>query len=433
MKTNIILMFIAMSINIQAQTQWTKYIGNPVFTKGPAFYDLSAVGQPTVLIENDTIKMWYSAVGGDMKSRIGYAYSLDGMNWTKHSDMVINTGYPGEWDSKWLDTPEIVKVDSGYLLYYYGDSIGYDTNYTHYEAVTHSAIGVAFSINGINWTKYANNPVFSRGNYGGWDGTWIESPAILVNDSTNELQMWYNGIDTITWKIQIGLATSSDGVTWTRYANNPVLANGNMGTYDDMWLGTPAVIYKTDHYEMWYSSAGSQDYNSNSYKFDTLRICFAISSDGINWTKYQNNPLFNTGTAPYDSLIDKGGPWAPDVIFDADSNIYKMWFETDTGFSFASSPNTFLFINNEYYKSKIDDINIYPNPSTSTVTIELGNPQKLSWDALLLDINGQRIIQQNNITDSKFIINTRNISKGIYLLKLIIENNQIISKKIIIN
>jgi len=256
MKTSCLIIIISLFISssIIAQVNWEKYPSNPVFTKGPAFYDLVGVGQPTTLFENDTIKMWYAAVGGDMKARVGYAYSIDGINWTKHSDMVMNTGYSGEWDSEWIDTPEILKVDSGYLLYYYGDSIGYDTSLADLEAVTHSAIGVAFSTDGINWVKEPSNPVFTKGNVGDWDGTWVESPALLRNDTTGELLMWYNGIDTITWKTQIGLATSPDGINWTKHASNPIVQNGSMGTYDDMWLGTPAVIYKTNHYEMWYSS-----------------------------------------------------------------------------------------------------------------------------------------------------------------------------------
>jgi len=95
----LILISILSLISVSAQVNWTKYASNPVFTPGPVFYDAVAVGQPTVILVDDTIKMWYSAVGGDMKSRIGYAWSIDGVNWTKHSDMVINTGFSGEWDS----------------------------------------------------------------------------------------------------------------------------------------------------------------------------------------------------------------------------------------------------------------------------------------------------------------------------------------------
>jgi len=431
MKANIILILIALSVNLQAQIHWVKYTNNPVFTKGPAFYDVVAVGQPTVLLENDTLKMWYAAVGGDFKSRIGYAYSTDGINWTKHSDMVINTGYQGEWDSKWLDTPEIIKVDSGYLLYYYGDSIGYNTDLTHSEAVTHSAIGVAYSKDGINWIKYANNPVFYRGNYGDWDGTWIESPAILENALTGKLMMWYNGIDTVTWKIQIGLATSDDGINWIRNTENPVLSNGPIGTYDDVWLGTPAVIYKTDHYEMWYASAGSRDFNPNTFVFDTLRICFATSDDGINWTKYENNPLFNTGTLPYDALIDEGGPWAPDVIFDTGSDIYKMWFETKSGFLFATAPDTYKNSNNKKPGLITNDINIYPNPITDYFVIDFTNFPKSTWDISLYNIRGQAILRSKDISVSKYFIKTKELPNGEFLLNLKNKNEEIFTKKLI--
>ena len=407
------------------QIQWTKYANNPVLIKGPAFYDLTAVGQPTVLFENDTIKMWYSAVGGDMKSRIGYAWSLDGVNWNKHTDMVLNTGNEGEWDSKWMDTPEIIKLDTCYLLYYYGDSIGYTASL---EGVTHSSIGVAYSYDGINWTKSPANPVFTKGNVGDWDGTWIESPAILYNENTNELQMWYNGTDTTTWKIQIGLATSSDGINWTKHASNPVLQNGVLGTYDDMWIGTPAVIYENNHYEMWYSAASSTNYNAITHKFDTLTICFATSSNGINWIKNAANPLFNTFTSPYDSLVDNGGPWAADVIFDGNSNTYKMWYEAEGGFLLATSLNTASIIENNL--SNCNELIIYPNPFISNAFIETDHCFK-NASLKILNNSGQTVKQINNLNGTTIRIDRNNLPSGIYFY-LIEENDKKWNGKLII-
>ena len=57
MKRNILIIFTIVSVysSVSAQINWIKYADNPVVIKGPAFYDLTAVGQPPVLIENDTI------------------------------------------------------------------------------------------------------------------------------------------------------------------------------------------------------------------------------------------------------------------------------------------------------------------------------------------------------------------------------------------
>ena len=49
-----------------AQTEWEKYQNNPVLVKDgsiPGCWQWAAIGQPTCLYENDTIKMWYAAAG----------------------------------------------------------------------------------------------------------------------------------------------------------------------------------------------------------------------------------------------------------------------------------------------------------------------------------------------------------------------------------
>ncbi|PLW94130.1 MAG: hypothetical protein C0592_03835 [Marinilabiliales bacterium] len=422
--------FIVSFTQVSAQLNWEKYINNPVITNGPAFYDAVAVGQPSVIMVDDTFRLYYSAVGGDMKSRIGYAWSPDGINWTKHSDMVINTGYPGEWDSEWLDTPEIVKVDSGYLCYFYGDSIGYDT-LNDLNGVTHSAIGVAFSPDGINWTKSPANPIFTKGNMGEWDGTWIESPAVIRDENTGELMMWYNGVDTATWKIQIGLATSPDGINWTKYAGNPVLQHGNWGEYDDSWLGTPAVIFKNNHYEMWYSATSSNDYNIATYSFDTISICFAYSDDGIQWNKHPQNPLFNTGTAPYDSLLEHGGPWAPDVVYIPDSSTYYLWYEAAGGFLLATSDSDFVYVGDKEFNTK-NPVTVFPNPASGMLNIETNEKHNNEWSFILYDLFGRVVFAKDNIANPKFSFETGWLEPGTYIICVQLLDGLTVIEKIII-
>lgn len=403
---------------IFGQTQWTKYANNPVLTKGPSNWDNIAIGQPTCLIENDTIKMWYVGVGIDMKARICHATSMDGINWTKYNNgnPVLNVGNPGEWDSGWLDAPEIVKSPTGYFLYYYGDTI-------QQSAEINSSYGVATSPDGINWTKYSGNPVLIKGNLPDWDGKWIESPAVIYDNVSSTFKMWYNGVAT-NWLIKIGYATSPDGFIWTKYNGNPVMDVGTGGSFDDMWLGTPAVILRNNTYEMWYSGFSSIS------GFDTLRIGFATSSDGITWSKYSGNPLLNTFTSPYDSLIDDGGPWAPDVIFDSNSSTFKMWTESNGGFSLATSPvnlstaiksNTSLFDN---------VLTIFPNPFSQTTliksTINLHNAT-----LVVFNVYGQVVEQKSNLNGTIFRMEKNNLTSGIYFLK-IIENGEVLNGKLIV-
>ncbi|HBF89524.1 MAG TPA: hypothetical protein DDX39_12870 [Bacteroidales bacterium] len=418
MKTNIFyIIFLSIFIvgsNIYGQTNWTKYSNNPVITKGPDNFDMIAIGQPTTLFENDTIKMWYAGVSiNDAKARICYAYSLDGINWTKHTNSVIEVGTAGEWDCGWLDTPEIVKDNSGYKMYYYGDTV------QQFAAIS-SAIGLATSIDGIHWEKHPDNPIFTKANFGDWDGSWVESPTVFFDSVANEYKMWYNGVDTATWKIQIGLATSSDGVTWVRNPANPVVTTSNWGGYDDIWLGTPTVIKPDSLFEMWYAATSTDSYNSVTQSFDTVSICYATSVDGIVWNKHQNNPLFHTYTEPYDSLIDRGGPWAPCVIFNQNTNEYMMWFEAHGGvsnynFSLATSPKTATFIDKKHPQNNI--LLVYPNPMETTSIIK-ANKLIVNGTLIILNLIGEVVCKQTNINALEIKISKENLPSGIYTFYL---------------
>ena len=80
-------------------------------------------------------------------------------------------------------------------------------------------------------TFVGNQPVFEVGAAGEWDsGDIIDTSVILDGDT---LRMWYAGTDTLdNTHFQIGYAWSLDGVSWNRYAGNPI-------SNTDSWLGAP--------------------------------------------------------------------------------------------------------------------------------------------------------------------------------------------------
>src|SRR5262245_58561495 len=96
----------------QAQTEWTKYPGNPVIaSKGCCFsWDSSEVSAVSVLRDGDIYRMWYVGAGGMPKS-LGYATSPDGVVWTKYAGnpVIASKGCCFSWDSSEISAVSVLK------------------------------------------------------------------------------------------------------------------------------------------------------------------------------------------------------------------------------------------------------------------------------------------------------------------------------------
>ena len=121
----------------------------------------------------------------------------------------------------------------------------------------------------VKWSKYASNPVMSPGGSGSWEGVII-FPASIIDEGGGQLLLYYQGSDGSTTRI--GLATSGDGISWTKSAGNPLLPGGS-----------PAVIKDGGTSKMWYLGTGG--------------VCLATSADGRNFTNFSGNPVMKPGAA----------------------------------------------------------------------------------------------------------------------------------------
>jgi predicted GH43/DUF377 family glycosyl hydrolase len=295
-----VLIFSGAVTSALAQTDWTKHPDNPVLDLGaPEEWDDSKVNPGTVINDGGTYKLWYSGWDGTSgkNTKIGYATSPDGINWTKYAgNPVLDLGDPDEWDDINVAQPEVIKDGSIYKMWYSGGD-GFN-----------GRIGYATSPDGINWTKYAGNPVLSQGSGGSWDSRYSFWCAVIKDNLT--YKMWYSGAQTFPY-YKIGYATSPDGINWTKYAGNPVLDLGDPDEWDDDRVWFPFVLKESSTYLMWFTGS---DGSNNC-------IGYATSPDGINWTKYAGNPVLDVGDP--DEWDDEDA-MLPAVT--KDEGIYKMWY-----------------------------------------------------------------------------------------------------------
>ncbi len=192
-------------------------------------------------------------------------------------------------------------------------------------------------------SRRAINPVFTaeRNN---WEHKGIGSPFVLFDGL---YKMWYSATDKNNRK-RIGLAISSDGITWKRYSSNHCSTNsagngcvldvGEEGSWDAEHVYGMSVIIDpaappVSEYKMWYTGTG----NAASLKKGRWKTGYAFSSNGITWTKFKGN-ICKSESGSQGCVLDTGAPgsWdeivaaAPTVIIDLDaspSERFKMWYE----------------------------------------------------------------------------------------------------------
>lgn len=138
--------------------------------------------------------------------------------------------------------------------------------------------------------------------------------ASVVDVPDGRTLMWYSGnrVRNAVNGWEIGLAVSTDGGrTFARHPTNPVLVPGPPGSFDSDGVFDPVVVYDAHRamFRMWYEA---RDF------FGTVRIGYAVSTDGASWSRYPGNPVIDPGALDFDSI---GGP---EVVLAADGRL-RMW------------------------------------------------------------------------------------------------------------
>ena len=102
---------------------WEKYPGNPVLDVGPTgSWDDKNVFTPFVHFDGTQFHMWYGGSDGSGR-RIGYATSSDGIVWNKHPDNpVLDVGPPSSWDDKMVSRPTVLLENDELKMWYTGNA-----------------------------------------------------------------------------------------------------------------------------------------------------------------------------------------------------------------------------------------------------------------------------------------------------------------------
>ena len=347
---------------------------------------------------------------------------------------VLPVGPNGSWDDENLLISNVLEVEDTLRMWYSGAE---DSN-------DHYAIGYAWSIDGITWTKWVDNPILELGEIGSWDASTVNFPRVLYQGG--EYLMYYGGKGTTEPydRIKIGIARSSDPINWTKDINNPVFEGSADGSWDDKHVAPFAIEFDGTEYTMWYNgrqsgghyqvgravstdgvtnwvrdtgnplipngSYGSWDYweligTSICQVGDLVEIFYtgaggngawniglATSSDGDNFTKYSGNPIFTSGAS---NTWDEDVVAYPAVIYDPNLSSYRIWYSggdaNHVQIGYATATTTSIE-DKEHVLIETYILNQnYPNPFNPITSIQYSLPEAEQVKVTIFDIQGQEV------------------------------------------
>ncbi len=278
-----------------------KYSANPVLRRDKPWEGWGPYLYGTVLWDAGKLKMWYQIIGDG--SRICYAESTDGIRWTKPELGIVE--YNGSKANNIVvegqcSIPSVIKVpnpespEKAWVMY------GYGPKGPHH----------AYSPDGLRWT-WQTPP----------DGERLFSSSDVLNCFWDPYAERY----VATFKLgarrhrSAGLATSKDGVNWTRLMDHPIMTADDLDPDQTQIYGMPAFPYQGCYIgQPWMYHARTFKYGkyaiprmheAQSDSARTMDVQLAWSWNMVNWTRPPERKPF--------LALGPDGSWDDGMVFTA--------------------------------------------------------------------------------------------------------------------
>lgn len=235
---------------------------------------------------------------------IGYATSPDGVTWTRVSQDAILRVEDIPYDVHVvLAGSVLVEPDGTWVLYFYTRDLDGSSAPSRIGRATAPAPEGP-------WTP-DESPVLEP-DAGAWDEFALQCPSVLRTD--DGYYMVYLGLGATGSDAMIGMATSPDGVKWTKYddpatteahyaLSDPIFRPEDTGWPRSNQLKYPRLKITPDGWLLFYRTASTSG-GARS------QIGVAASADGVTWTRVQDEPIFEIADYEGWSIA-----WVYNVVF----------------------------------------------------------------------------------------------------------------------
>ncbi len=197
--------------------------------------DAKGLCAPGARVLDGRVHLFYQTYGNGPKDALCHAVSDDGVRFTRHPQNPIFRP-SGVWTVGRAIDAEAFPFNGKLLLYFA----------TRDPQMVTQMVGVASAdlksdFGPAAWTQLKDGPVLRPELP--WERKCIEASSVIRRGDT--LYMFYAG-GYNNEPQQVGVASSADGVTWTRLSDQPLLPNGAPGAWNASESGHPGVFQDED-------------------------------------------------------------------------------------------------------------------------------------------------------------------------------------------
>jgi hypothetical protein len=249
------------------------YTDEPVVPMGaPGTWDSGLMDPGAVVFHENQFHMFYDALQYfPDEIAVGYAVSSDGIEWTRavNDPVFILENVPWQPEPANFRANSVLVLDGTWVLYFSG-SYSYDMVAGLVGRATASAPTGPWIVD--------PEPVLKPGETGEWDAGIIGHVDIIL---VEEGYIMYYSSDQ-----GIGMATSTDGIHWTKY-DDPTTLEAPFADSDPV-IAIPAPYGQHDPNVVRTRNRWQMVYRSNR------GLEYATSADGVHWSEALDKPLISS-------------------------------------------------------------------------------------------------------------------------------------------
>ncbi|MCA9132618.1 MAG: hypothetical protein KDA45_05675 [Planctomycetales bacterium] len=238
------------------------------------------------------------------------------VQWIRDERNPILPPRKGHFDATRCMNPWVIKADNTYRLFYSG---GDDRGQQRIGMATAALDKLG------EWKR--SGPLFETGPAGSFDAQWCVLPHVVEMDQ-DRWHLYYTGNagqgSGLSAFPGLGLATSRDGLNWSRSGSEPVLPrSGQAGDPDAIGVAGGSVLrvrQADGSSELRFYYTGCPTIGKPHALNQQKTICLAVSQDGIEWKK-RGAVLLRDPRRNYED-IGVAGP----VVLQDDDGLLRMWY-----------------------------------------------------------------------------------------------------------